>query len=232
MTLVTPRNLAIAAGLAVGAVGAGAVVRHVLHRDDGPAADSTAGSQPKQGVDHLPTYRYKGRDMAVAWWPEGMHLDHDGGDTKLRFQTIVGNLGVSDAKISAGDHVQYEVFRVDGHGQLGERVGTGSASLERLDVQAFPPPFGEAAGQRYDTFGKDLKPVDHLAPQTIGIIGAGNDQQVVDMHGAGKGSYMLRQTIVRADRTDDPDPHNDVRDTGFLVGADGEAFQVSSAYAG
>lgn len=235
MTLITPRNVGIAAAAAIGVVGAGALARTMLHRhdDDGDAqAVPTAPSAAKQGVDHLPHYSWKGRDMAVAWWPEDMRIDHAGGTDQLHFGSIIGNLGNQSIAIAPGDHVDYTVYRRQDDGSLGEQVGSGHAALDRLDIQPFPPPFGESTGRPSSSFGVDLRHVDHLDPQTIGVIGPDQAEQAVDVTGAGPGSYVLRQTIVRADTQDDPNSHNDVRDTGYVVGADGDAFQVSSAYAG
>lgn len=201
-----------------------------------PSPESPVSPQPIDtvgpGADHAPDWRFRGRDIAVAWWPENLDVEWQrGGGRLLRFETIVGNLGSVPVPIESGDHVHYEIMPQLPDGRLGPVVASGRAPLDRLDVEPFPPPFGEEIGHPSSAFGQHLERVSELAPRTTGIVGPLQGSQEIDVSGLPSGIYVLRQSIVSTATDRDADHVNDVRETAFTL--DGpDVFELSSAYAG
>lgn len=191
---------------------------------DHPATNWSGPQNPK--ARHAP-------DAAVAWWPQDLTLTRDaGGRAELRFQSTIANLGGAPLPIGPGDRLEYTVSKQDDLGRTGEVVARGAASLQRLDVQPFPPDFGTQVDHHASGFGQALQGVTELAPITAGIVGSSHPSQRLDLGAAEPGSYVLRQAIVRADGSTDPEPYDDVRDTELIVRDDGTLLHASSRYAG
>jgi hypothetical protein len=171
-------------------------------------------------------------NLAVAWWPQDISVERHGADATLRFQSTIVNLGGEAAPIRSGDRVEYSVHRLAPDGTAGELVASNAAELGRADVQPFPVPVGVEVGRGIDTFGRVLRSIDELAPQTAAIVGAGQASQQLEIHDATAGTYLLRQQVVRADGSGDVTPLDDARVTEIRLGAGDTFLHTTSRYDG
>jgi hypothetical protein len=180
----------------------------------------------------LPTESRGPGDLAVAWWPQDLSLAQHGDDATLRFQSTIANIGGEAMAIRPGDRLEYTVTRQGVDGAADEVVGHGSAPLTAADLEAFPVAEGTEIGHSIQTYGNELEPVSSLGPQTAAIIGAKHASQAIELRGAREGHYLLRQEIVRADRSVDASEHDDVRINDLVLDGHGGMLHASSRYAG
>ena len=224
----------MALGVGLGMAAAGGVAAWLLTRDREPVearGHAAATDAPNTAGSGIPVDAHGPGNLAVAWWPQDISLEQQGGDATLRFQSTIVNLGGEPVALEPGDRVEYTVARSDSKGRLGEVVGRGSAQLARADVEPFPVSVGVDIGRPISDLGVELEPITALEPQTAAIVGAGHASQAITIRDARAGTYTLRQQVVRADGSTDPSPTDDARLTEFRLDGAGAILHLGSRYA-
>jgi hypothetical protein len=222
----------VGAGIGAVAIGGAAAWLATRNDDDAPKPER----QPLDGgplPSPEPATAHGPGNLAVAWWPQDIHFEQTGTDATLSFQSTVANTGGRTVELHPGDRVEYRVRRQHTTGVAGVVVGRGSAPLGRADVEPFPLEHeGHGVGGALSDLGKVLTSIDALQPAEAAIVGAGQPSQQIAIRDARKGLYVLRQEIVRADGSRDPQTFDDTRLTEFMLDGHGGILHTSSRYAG